>query len=45
MMLGMEIPSPRTSNRDAAITDLSASLHEVGDLDAQLPAEPGLYAW
>ncbi|WP_409372194.1 GIY-YIG nuclease family protein [Rhodococcus wratislaviensis] len=41
----MEIPSPRTSNRDAAITDLSASLHEVGDLHAQLPAKPGLYAW
>ena len=45
MMLGMEIPSPRTSNRDASITDLSASLHEVGDLHAQLPAKPGLYAW
>ncbi|MDT2007908.1 GIY-YIG nuclease family protein [Rhodococcus opacus] len=44
-MTDMETPSTRTSNRDAAITDLSTSLHDVGDLHAQLTAKPGLYAW
>lgn len=45
MMIRMEMPLPWTSNRDAAIADLSTSLHQVGDLPTQLPAESGLYAW
>ena len=45
MMLRMEMPSPLNNHPDAAIADLSASLHEVGDLPTQLPAKSGLYAW